>query len=114
MTDAAGGEELEAYPLSVSMTRPIMALGVPFQLAVTFGTAAFGINNMTRSLLWGPALVVPLWATAAVLVRRDYNAVRVFFVSLQLWRFHAFASTWGGLSPPPFPIARGKRFRGIV
>ena len=109
---ADSDDRLESSPLSVVMTRPAMMLFIPSELAVTLGMGFFLINNLTHNLYWG-CVVVPVWIVAAGLVRRDYNAVRVWFVALRLMAPRLTAYLWGGASVSPYPQAPARRFRGM-
>lgn len=95
--------------LAIPDTRPNMLLFVPYELAVLFGIIGVATDVQLHSLLDG-AVVIPLWVLAAVLVRRDVNGVRVFFVRLRLVTLLRDASRWGGLTVSPWPLkAKGRR-----
>lgn len=100
-------EPLETESLSVADTRPAMMFGIPMELAVIFGTACFAIDTEFHSPFWGLA-VVPFWFLAAVLVRTDYNGVRIFFVWLRTSAAMFDSYLWGGASLAPMPVSLGK------
>ena len=52
--------------------------------------------------------VPPLWILAAVLMKRDRNALRVLHVLLRLTRLWVTAHRWGGFSVSP-PDARSSK-----
>ncbi|HUZ62971.1 MAG TPA: type IV secretion system protein VirB3 [Acetobacteraceae bacterium] len=95
-------EPLEAEPLHVADTRPALMFGIPMELAVIFGSAFFAIDTELHTPFWGFA-VLPFWFLAAVLVRTDYNGVRVFFVWLRTSAVTFDSYLWGGASVAPFP-----------
>ena len=97
-------EPLETEHLSVADTRPALMFGIPMELAVVFGTAFFAIDTELHSPFWGFA-VVPFWFLAAVLVRTDYNGVRVFFVWLRTSAVMFDSHLWGGRPLPRFPLS---------
>lgn len=96
--------------LAVPDTRPNMFLFVPYELAMLFFIGFFAINNQTHSIKNG-CIVLPFWMLAALLVRRDVNGVRVFFVRLRLCLLILDQHRWGGLSTSPWPLkAKVDRF----
>ncbi|MGH7043309.1 MAG: type IV secretion system protein VirB3 [Acetobacteraceae bacterium] len=98
-----GPEPLESEPLHVADTRPALMFGIPMELAVVFGTAFFAIDTELHTPFWG-FVVLPFWFLAAVLVRTDYNGVRVFFVWLRTSAVMFDSYLWGGASVAPFPV----------
>jgi type IV secretion system protein VirB3 len=96
-------EPLETEPLSVADTRPALMFGIPMELAVVLGTAFFAIDTELHSPFWGFA-VVPFWFLAAVLVRTDYNGVRIFFLWLRTSAVMFDSYLWGGASLAPLPV----------
>lgn len=95
-------EPLETELLSVADTRPALMFGIPMELAVVFGTAFFAIDTELHSPFWGFA-VVPFWFLAAILVRTDYNGVRIFFLWLRTSAVMFDSHLWGGASLAPLP-----------
>ena len=106
-------EPLEEATLFVAATRPALVAGMPIGLAVAFLMAfaliiIFGENPLYELVL------VPAWFGARLLVRYDYNAVRIVALWLQTAARSLDAHRWGGASPAPFPIRRTRRPRGIA
>jgi type IV secretory pathway VirB3-like protein len=89
--------------LAIPDTRPNMFLFVPYELAMVFFIGFFAIDNQTHSLKNG-LIVLPFWIISALLVRRDVNGVRVFFVRTRLIMLHLDQYRWGGLSTSPWPL----------
>ena len=105
-------EPLEEVPLFVAAPRPALVAGMPIGLAVAFLMAfalimIFGENPLYELVL------VPVWFGARLLVRYDYNAVRIVALWLQSSARSIDAHRWGGASPAPFPLRRSHRPRGI-
>jgi len=106
-------ESLEASPLFVAATRPALVAGMPIGLAVAFMMAfalimIFGENPLYELVL------VPGWFGARLLVRYDYNAVRIVALWLQTSARSLDAHRWGGASPAAFPVRQSRRPRGIA
>ncbi len=104
-------EELSQSVLHIAATRPALLWGVPYVVAVVI----VQIAGIVGVLHWaGPIIGAPLWVLAAVLVRRDYNAPRIWML---WWNSSARcmdAEIWGGSSISPFPINLPKRLRGVA
>ncbi len=111
------GEQLDSAPLYLAATRPAMIpwLGVPYSAGVVLIMAAgliviFGHNPVYMIILG------PVWVALVALVRHDYHALRV----LDLWSRTSLVSIeaglWGGASPNPAPLRRGKKTpaRGVL
>lgn len=105
-------DPLDTEVLHIPPTRPNMFLRVPYELAVLFMMLFFASDTMLHSWKAG-FLVIPLWAAAAVLVRRDLNGVRVAMVRMRLLTVVLDAHRWGGLSADPYPIRPCRRLRGM-
>ena len=97
-------EKPERDRLAVQDTRPNLILFIPYELGMTFGIGFFAIDTQTHSIVNG-LLVVPFWILAALLVRRDINGARVFFVRLRLCMLLLDQHRWEGLSATPWPLA---------
>jgi type IV secretory pathway VirB3-like protein len=89
--------------LAIPDTRPQMWLFVPYELAILFGVLFFAIDTQLHSMVKG-FVVLPFWITAALLVRRDVNGVRVFMIRLRLILMLLDAHRWGGISASPWPL----------
>jgi type IV secretion system protein VirB3 len=98
--------------LAVPDTRPQMFLFVPYELAILFGMAFFATDTFLHSMVDG-FIVLPLWAIAALLVKRDVNGVRVFMVRFRLLMLLLDAHRWGGLSASPWPL-NAREDRGAI
>jgi type IV secretion system protein VirB3 len=105
-------EELTQTTLHVAATRPALLWGLPLQLASVFIVAFGMIAVVMHNLLYG-AVLVPLWFAAGLLVRRDYNAVRVFGLWLRTSASAFDSHLWGGSSVSPLPVRPSKRARGM-
>lgn len=103
---------LEEEPLHVAGTRPALMAGIPMELAVVLTTAFFAIDVAAHSMLWGFAFA-PFWFLGAVLVRHDYNGVRIFFIWLRSSALMLDAHLWGGASVSPLPVRLPRRPREI-
>lgn len=95
-------ENLASHDLNVSLTRERVLLFVPYKLAVLLGTLMFLIGVHFHT--WKIIFVIPaVWAAAAILVKDDLNAFRVFLVNLRLLGIWLDAWRWGGPSASPRP-----------
>ncbi|MGE4043373.1 MAG: VirB3 family type IV secretion system protein [Acetobacteraceae bacterium] len=104
-------EELIPAPLHIGATRPALIWGVPYVLAILI----IQLGGIAGVFHWaGPVIALPAWFLAAILVRRDYNAPRVWALwygtSARAWD----AEVWGGSSMAPMPLHLPRRFRGIA
>jgi len=106
-------ERLDEVPLFVAATRPALIMGLPLGLFVLFLMAIALVMIFVQNPLYEIGLA-PLWFGARVLVRYDYNAVGVVVLWLRTKARSFDAHYWGGASPAPFPIRRGKLPRGIA
>ncbi len=104
-------DELQPAVLHLGATRPALVYGVPYVLAIVIIQVA-GIIGV---LHWaGPVVGIPLWFLAAVLVRRDYNAPRVWMLWWNTSARCMDADIWGGSSAAPLPLHLPSRYRGIA
>ena len=101
-------EPLEELPLFVAATRPALVAGMPIGLAVAFLLAFALIIIFAEDPLY-ELILLPAWFGARLLLRYDYNAVRIVGLWLQSSARSLDAHRWGGASPAPFPV---RRFRG--
>ena len=108
-------EPLEEVRLAVADTRPPMIprLAVPLQMGVLLLTSGglimiFGHNPLFE------LLPVPLWLGAREVIKYDYNATGIIFLWLATAAKSLDAHCWGGASPAPFPVRRGRFPRGIL
>jgi len=104
-------EPLTETTLHIAATRPAMMMGMPMDLCVVLAvvTTLIGIASM----FYMP-LMIPLWWAATLLVRRDYNAPRVFLLWAKGPGFALDSGLWGGSSVSPFPMRSAGSFRGIT
>jgi type IV secretion system protein VirB3 len=104
-------DTLTETTLHVAATRPAMVMGLPIDLfaILAMGTTFVGIVSM----FYMP-LTIPVWWAASLLVRRDYNAPRVFLLWAKGPGFALDSGLWGGASISPFPIKPDRRYRGIT
>ena len=102
-------DKLTEKTLHIAGTRPAMFYGVPWELFVPLfiATAEAGIIRW-----WWMAFTIPVWSAAIWLVRRDYNAPRIWRLWLQDAALDLHASVWGGVSVSPFSLHPVKRYRG--
>jgi len=83
-------------------TQPKLILFVPWELFCGLFIGGCLICAVFHTLWWGFALVIPIWAGAAVLVQRDMNGTRVFSVKVKLITLYLDAHRWdGALSVSP-------------
>lgn len=105
-------EPLDDAPLFVAATRPALVASMPIGLAVTFLMAFALIIIFAENPLY-ELVLVPVWFGARLIVRYDYNAVRIVSLWLRSAARSIDAPHWGGASPAPFPIRCAGRPRGI-
>ncbi len=99
--------------LFVAATRPAMIMGLPMGLFVIFLMALALIIILVQNPLY-EMMLVPAWFCARLLLRYDYNAVRVAGLWMQT-KARSFDSAYlGGASPAPFPIRLASAPRGIA
>jgi type IV secretion system protein VirB3 len=96
-------EPLDHDPLFVAATRPALFLGLPIGL-VTLFMLAFGLIIVLIQNPFEELILLPAWLAARLLVRYDYNAVRVAGLWLQTKARSLDTAHWGGASPSPFPV----------
>lgn len=99
MTDERDGEAA-SESLDVSMTQEGLILFIPFSLAAALGVSTFALGvffHTWKVVFVGP----PLWILAALLMKRDRNALRVMHVLARLIRLWVTAHRWGGFSVSP-------------
>ena len=106
-------EKLTETPLHVAATRPALLWGMPLELAAFFIICFGVITVIAHNALYG-LVVVPMWWGASLLVRRDYNAIRVTFIWLLTSAFALDSHLWGGASISTLPIKPPARPRGIA
>ena len=86
--------------LDVAMTMEPTVLFIPFSLAGMLGVSMFALGTFFHT--WKVVFVFPpLWVLAAILTKRDHNAIRVFHTLLRLIRLWLTAHRWGGFSVSP-------------
>ena len=105
-------EPLAESPLFVAATRPALVAGMPIGLAVAFMMAFALIMIFGEKPLY-ELVLLPLWFGARMIVRYDYNGVRIVALWLQSSARSIDAHRWGGASPTPFPVRRSRQPRGI-
>lgn len=105
-------EELAETTLHVAATRPAMLWGLPLQLALVFFMAA-GVTAVAMHNALYAVVVLPIWLAASLLVRRDYNAVRVTGLWLSTTGSALDSQLWGGASTSPLPVRISRRARGF-
>lgn len=78
--------EPETEVLDVEATRPPLVpfIGIPLGLAVLYGAMAFVMSNIFHQTVLGIGLALMLTAFSAILIRRDYNGVRIFGIYCRL------------------------------
>ena len=92
----------------------IPGLAVPLQMGVLLLTVGgliiiFGHNPLFELLTWCRSGSAP-----RELIKYDYNATRIIFLWLATAAKSLDAHSWGGASPAPFPVRRGRFPRGIL
>lgn len=106
-------EPLEESPLFVAATRPALVAGMPIGLAVAF-MMAFALIMILGQDPFYELVLVPLWFAARMIVRYDYNAIRLVTLWLRSSARSFDAHRWGGASPSAFPIRCNSRPRGVL
>jgi type IV secretion system protein VirB3 len=99
--------------LLIAMTRPATFMNVPLEAAgviMVVGMVAFGA---TQNIIWGLAIVTPLYLGSLVVVRYDMNAFRLLglFVRTRLGPGTSTATTriWGGNTYSPTAVFLARR-----
>lgn len=103
---------MKTHTLQIGGTRPALMpyLGIPWSVTVVFGVAAMELLMVRWQLV---ILLLPPFAVAVFLCRRDYNAGRCFVCWIRTTARHLGAASLGGTFLSPFPAVRSKRFRGM-
>jgi type IV secretion system protein VirB3 len=108
-------DQLAEDPVNLALTRPAMLFGVPLEIAcVLFILGGWMIAIVGNGNPFYGATVAPLWWMASLVVRRDYNAIRVLFLWLRTAGSGRDNAVWGGSSVSPFPIQPPRVGRGII
>ncbi len=102
----------DAVTLFVAATRPALIMGLPIGLFVLFLMALALIMIRVQNPLY-ELMLVPAWFGARLLLRYDYNAVRVAGLWMQTKARSFDSAHLGGASPAPFPIRGSEYPRGI-
>ncbi|MDB5848214.1 MAG: virB3 [Rhodoferax sp.] len=102
--------ELINIPIDVADTRPAMWMGMPLEMLAVYVVVAGEIVTIF-GILYVPFLAIAWWALAQ-LVRKDFNAPRVFYLWMTGAALDFDASDWGGTSVPPIP-AKNDEYRGM-
>jgi len=93
-------DEATSEPLDISMTQEPTVLFIPFSLAGILGVSMFALGTFFHT--WKVIFIFPpLWVLAAVLTKRDHNAIRVLHNLLRLIRLWLIAHRHGGFSVSP-------------
>lgn len=106
-------EPLEEAVLHVANTRPALVpwIGLPVEVF----SPLFVLSCELGMVSWKFAVFsLPLWAIAAIIVRRDYNAGRVWIAWARTTAASFDGWHWGGSAVSHFPIRAPKRYRGIA
>ena len=105
-------DDVERTELFLAATRPALILGLPIGFFFIFLVMASLLMIFAQNPLY-EAIVIPGWFGARLLVRYDYNGLRVFGFYLRTKGRSWDSDRWRGASPAPFPVAPGKTPRGI-
>lgn len=94
--------------LDVETTRPplIPVLGIPLGLALVFVMGAFFIANVLHQTIVGIGLAVMLSFFSSILMRRDYNGVRIFGIWCRLCALWLQARRMHGMTVSHWPMVR--------
>jgi type IV secretion system protein VirB3 len=107
-------DSLAEDPINLALTRPAMLFGVPLEIAcLLFIVGGLAITIPGNGNPFYGLLVSPFWWLAAVIVRRDYNAIRVAMLWLKTAGTARDGALWGGASMTPLPIRMPAHGRGI-
>jgi len=103
----------ETEVLDVSATRPqlVPLLGIPLGLANVLLVGSFAIANLFHATILGIGTGCILAGFASLLVRRDYNGVRIFGIWMRLCALWLSASHMGGATANHFPTQRRRWFK---
>jgi type IV secretion system protein VirB3 len=98
--------------LFVGMTRPAMALGVPYVAVLGNALIALELFLVTRNLLWLLAAVPIHLATFLVCVSepRFFDLVQVWLIARGRARFRR-TGRWGAVSYAPLPTGAHRELR---
>jgi type IV secretory pathway VirB3-like protein len=109
-------DEAEAEVLDVAATRPQLVpfVGIPLGLANILLVGSFAIANLFHATILGIGAGCILAGFASLLVRRDYNGVRIFGIWIRLCALWLSASRMGGATACHFPQHRRRRFKATA
>lgn len=102
--------EMKFHEVNVPETRPALwAGGVPLEVAAALIVATTGLA--TLAWYWG-LFMVPVWAAVILVIRHDYNILRVFWADLRVTWMALDSHIWGGSSVSAFPVKPYRHFHG--
>ena len=108
-------DALAEDPINLAMTRPAMLFGVPLEIAcLLFIAGGLAITILGDGNPFYGVLVAPFWWLASLIVRRDYNAIRVAMLWLKTAGTARDGALWGGASVSPFPLRSVASGRGVL
>ena len=108
-------DPLAEDPINLALTRPAMLFGVPLEIAcLLFIAGGLAITILGDGNPFYGVLVAPFWWLASLIVRRDYNAIRVAMLWLKTAGTARDGALWGGASMSPFPVRPTSSGRGMA
>jgi type IV secretion system protein VirB3 len=108
-------DKLARTKLYKGETRPPMRAGVPHDyliMVLTLVTLNIILASSWAFLIGGFAVIGIAYVCLLVIVRRDYNAPRIWIYWLRTKGLSFDSARWGGASPSPFRV-NDHRPRGI-
>jgi type IV secretion system protein VirB3 len=107
-------DKLAEDPINLALTRPAMLFGVPLEIAcLLFIAGGLAITILGNGNPFYGTLIAPFWWLATLVVRRDYNAIRVAMLWLKTAGTARDGVLWGGASVSPFPVRPSSKGRGM-
>lgn len=107
----AGQDDFDEEDLEVAATRPplIPVVGIPLGLGLVYLMGAFAIANIFHQTVFGIGAAVILTFFSSLLMRRDYNGVRIFGIWCRLCAQWLSARKMHGMTVSHFPMRQDRR-----
>lgn len=101
---------LAHHEVNVPDTRPALWMGgVPLEVAAVLIVATTWVASV--AWYWG-LFMIPVWAAVILVIRHDYNVLRVFWADVCTTWTALDSRIWGGSSVSAFPLKPYRHFHG--